>query len=87
MVPIAILENGVSQPPSVMPRQRNRWGGVKQFRTDQRLGICDCVLSAKRWFKLLNQHSYVRRIQRSYRRSAAKRWFKSGQTILQVTEV
>jgi hypothetical protein len=46
------------------------------------------VLSAKRWFKARNGTLTVVRIQRTYtRRRAAKRSFKSGQTMNQVTSV
>jgi hypothetical protein len=43
------------------------------------------VLSAKRWFKGRNGTLTVVRIQRTYTRRAAKRSFKSGQAMVQVT--
>jgi WD40 repeat protein len=45
------------------------------------------VPSAKRWFKARNGTLTVVRIQRTYTRRAAKRSFKSGQTMIQVTGV
>jgi hypothetical protein len=44
------------------------------------------VLSAKRWFKGRNGTLTVVRIQRTYTRRAAKRSFKSGQAMVQVTK-
>jgi hypothetical protein len=45
------------------------------------------VLSAKGWFKASRQDFGPCEISRSYRSSAAKRWFKTGHWFVQVTVV